>query len=479
MKLLHIIPRFIGGGPERHLLALAAAWREQGIDTQHRVVVLDPPVSARLLIRARRLGVVLTPKPNGDELDAAIRDADVVEIIYWNHPLLLDLLRRELPPARVLVQTVVAGIAPPQALMADLGRFADAMVITSPASRDTPAAQHAAQSGKPVEYIPALADMTRLEGFAPKPHEGVRVGYLGLVEPVKMHPRFAELTAAVSGPSVHFDVFGDGTWLPELQRRLGELGAGGRVHFHGHVEDLRAALAEIDIFGYPLAPDSFATSEKTIQEAMWAGIPPVVLANTGASSLVEHERTGLVCDTADEYPAAVERLASDVALRRRLGEAARDAAHRQFDPGRNGARFRAAFDDIATLPRRARAPLPGRGESASQRFVLSLGELAGPFVASLGGTPAFPRRVVGNADAAIAHASDILSRSEGGVLHYRNTFPEDGFLRVWSGLIAANGGDTATATAEFDAALALGVPPERVTDATAEVPGFRYRSDSW
>ena len=72
---------------------------------------------------------------------------------------------------------------------------------------------------------------------------------------------------------------------------------------HGHAEDLREAFAEVDIFGYPLAPDTYATSEKTIQEAMWVGIPPVVLSGTGAAELVEHEHTGLVCDGEDDYPA--------------------------------------------------------------------------------------------------------------------------------------------------------------------------------
>jgi hypothetical protein len=52
----------------------------------------------------------------------------------------------------------------------------------------------------------------------------------------------------------------------------------------------------MDIFGYPLAPETSATSEKTIQEAMWAGVAPVVLAGSGATLLVEHEHTGLVCE---------------------------------------------------------------------------------------------------------------------------------------------------------------------------------------
>jgi glycosyltransferase involved in cell wall biosynthesis len=473
MRLLHIISRFIGGGPERHLLALAGAWRGAGFETSHSIAVLDGPVSSPLLITAIRLGIAVTVRPDADELDAAIRESDVVDIAFWNHPVLLDVLRRELPAARVLVSCAVAGVAPPQVLASELGRFSDGMIFTSAVSRQTAAGRTASGAGKPVEVIPALADMSRLDGYVARPHEGVRVGYLGIVDPNKMHSRFAELTAAVRDPRVSFEVFGDGSWAPQLQRRIEELGAGGRVRFHGHVEDLREAFAEIDVFGYPLAPDTSATSEKAIQEAMWVGIPPVVLAGTGASGLVEHGRTGLVCATDADYPLAIERLAADDGLRRRLGAAAREFARRECDPVRNGVRFRAVFDAVAGLPVRVRDPLPGYGQSAARRFVLALGEMAGPFAVSLGGSAESGPAAVAEADASIAAASAVLARSEGGVIHYRNSFPEDGFLRLWSGLIAAYGGDEETAAEEFDAAERLGLSPERVENARAAVSTVR------
>lgn len=473
MRVLHLVPRFIGGGPERHLLALATAWREAGLETRHHVVVLDPPISAPLLVRARRLGIALTVAPDDNALDAAIRDADVVEVIYWNHPRLLDVLRRDLPPARMLVQCMVAGITPPQVLGAELGRLADAMLITCRASRETPAVQSASNSRKLVEFIPTLADMSRLEGFTPRKHDGVRVGYLGLVEPTKMHPRFAELTAAVRNPDVRFDVYGGGSWESGLQRRLEELGAGDRVRFHGHIEDLRTAFSDIDVFGYPLAPDTYATSERTIQEAMWVGIPPVVIAGTGASDLVEQGRTGLVCETEEEYPSAIELLASDPVLRRRLGDAAREFALAHFDPARNSARLRTIFEATAALPSRSRDPLAGRGESPARRFVRGLGEMGSPFATSLEGSPRSLKTATAEADALIAQSSAVLARGEGGIIHYRNAFPDDGYLRLWSGLTSAYGGDNDVAVGEFEAAAALGLSADRIQVAIGAVPGFR------
>ncbi len=462
MKLLHVIPRFLGGGPERHLLAMAAAWRNAGLTTDHQVAVLDPPISAPLLLRARKLGIKLLPAPNLHTLRAAIEAADLVEVTYWNHPRLLDLLREDLPPARLLIRCAISGSSRPQVLVRELGLLADALVISSPASGPTAAVQAARQANCPVVFIPSLADMTRLEGFLHREHQGVRVGYLGLVDPTKMHPRFAELCSAVRSPEVRFEVYGDGAWGPELKRRFTALGAGERVRFHGHVEDLNTAFSELDVFGYPLAEDTYATSEKSIQEAMWAGIPPVVLATNGTAALIQTDQTGIVCDSEADYARAIDRLAMDAPLRRRLGAAARNFAHENFDPVRNSARLRDLFESTAALPRRRPTPWPGRNRPAAYKFVLSLGDLAGPFAISLEGFSASTPQAVADADQTIANSSAVLAQGEGGVIHYRNTYPESPHLRYWSGLIARHAGKHDSAGQEFQAAVQLGLDPAQI-----------------
>lgn len=466
MKVLHILPRFIGGGPERHVLALAELWRQAGHATQHTLAVLEPPLSAPFVLKARKAGVSILRERGLDPLLAAIEAADIVAIQFWNHPQLYELLREELPPMRAMVSAVVSGLSPPQILPAELGHFADSMRITA-SSADSAAARRAREAGRPVIVSPSLADMSRLAGFSPRQHPGIRVGYLGLVEPTKMHPRFAALCSKVTGDHVSFHVFGDGSWGDALALQFAELGARHRITFHGHAEDLCEAFAEIDIFGYPLAPDTYASSDKTIQEAMWAGIPPVVLAGTGVSELISHERTGLVCRNEDEYPAAIDRLANDHALRRQLGDAARAHARNHFDPARNAADLWFHFTETARLPKRSRAPLPGRTLSAAARFVASLGEKAGPFALSLSGTPRHTPEAVKTADLEIGMSSAVLAQGEGGVIHYRNTYPDDALLRLWAGLIFRQAKNLAKARAEFDAAIALGVAPSRTMDEEA------------
>ena len=462
MNLLHIIPRFIGGGPERHLLVLAAAWQKTDIGIRQKIVVLDPPVSAPLLIKARRLGIEILINPDLAAIRAAVAAADVVDISFWNHPRLYDLLSRQLPASRWVIQSAVAGTSQPQVLTAAVGLFPDRLVLSTAGSLATAAVHEANRRGCPVESIPALAEMSRLEGFRPRAHAGIRVGYLGLVEPTKMHPQFADLCLAVADRNVSFEVYGGGSWRGVLQQRFDAAGASDRVRFHGQIEDIRSAFEEMDIFGYPLAPDTSATSEKTIQEAMWAGIPPVVLAGNGATSLVENERTGLVCQSEADYPAAIRRLADDDSLRRRLGDAAREHAHDHFDPDRNAARFGVIFLSASESLRRSPVPLPGRDESGARRFVESLGPQGHAFSVSLAGLQDTTAVELAAADDLIRQSSPVLANGEGGIVHYRHAYPDDPYLLFWCGLTSLHAGNTTSAERDFRSALALGLQAARV-----------------
>jgi glycosyltransferase involved in cell wall biosynthesis len=458
LHVVHIIPRFVGGGPERSLLAFVAADREAATGNRHIVAVLEPPVSPHMFLAARRLGVELRIRPEPATLVRLIEDADLVEIHFWNHPALTSLLRTlPFPPARIRVWSCVLGTRAPQVLTQEIASFADCLVLTSELSRDSAGARAAREREVPVDYIPGVADMKRLDGFIPRRHDGICIGYIGVVNDAKMHPRFAEMSAAVRVPKVRFVVCGGGGGESELRRRFDALGIGERVDIRGHVENIRAALEEFDVFGYPLTEDTYATSEKALQEAMWVGVPPVVFDHGGVRCLVEDNRTGLVVGTEQEYARAIERLAQDPILRQRLGEEARRFARAAFDPERWYRAARECALAMITEPRRARPPLPGADHSAAANFVHSLGDQAGPFAVSLVGPPAYSLEQVAAAEREIAAASPLLARGEGGIVHHRNVFPHDPHLRLWAGLVSGVAGARAVAAAEFDAAAALGL----------------------
>ncbi len=422
MKILHVIPRWIGGGPERGILEIAKHDRARPGAVERRVVVLDKPVSAPLLVMARRLGIVLVTDTDPDRLAAEIEDADIVEITYWNHPLLLDLLRKPLPAARLLTRSAIAGNTLPHVLFDDLVAFPDAWVLSAPPGHGAVLASH-----PHVTHIPSLADMTRLEGYAARPHGGIRIAYLGGMFATKLHPDFADIVARTSGAGIRFDLFGDSdaATLEGLRNALTARNVLERVTFHGHIENIADAFAVADIFAYPLTPGSYVTSEKALQEAMWVGVPPVLLEGTAASGWIDHGVTGFIARDIADFARILALLSADPALRRRIGEAARAEARRRFDPSRNALAMAEVLSELLLMPKRSHPPLPGAGLPASDRFLQSLGEAA-PLFLEIVDVAVDPR------PPSATWNPDILLRGEGGIMHYLNTFPDDDRLLQWA-----------------------------------------------
>jgi len=252
----------------------------------------------------------------------------------------------------------------------------------------------------------------------------VRALHLGNLTDAKLHPDLARIVALVTDPHVTFALHGDadeGT-VERLHARLRELGVADRVTIGGHVEDVADVLADADLSIHPLRPGGYATSEKSLQEAMWVGVPPVVLAGTAAAGWIEHDVTGLVATDVPEFAAHVDRLAGDAALRRRIGDAARAVARERFDPRRNAGAMWDVVERRTGDAKRERAPLPHGDSPPSERFLHALGDLA----------PEFLRRVT----APDVAADTLVLRGEGGVLHHRNAAAAageepDGRLDAW------------------------------------------------
>ena len=97
--------------------------------------------------------------------------------------------------------------------------------------------------------------------------------------------------------------------------------------------------------------------------------------------------------------------------------------------------------------------VPAFGQQA-RLFATSLGEAGAPFVTSLTSSslPAILK-----AEEAISKVSSLVkSRFAGGVLNYRDAFPQDAFLRLWAGLALCGEGCHLEAISEFRTAQDLG-----------------------
>lgn len=459
LSVLHVIPALGAGGAVRSLLA-TATWSARQSGAVHSML---PLVASATDTRARlaRGGFPVHDPEDEAALRAAVAAADVVQVHFWNTPELYAWLDADWPPLRLLLWIHVGGREPPQVVTRELVGVADVVVAASAYTHALPVLEEARDRGGTtrIAMIPDTTDLAAFAQVVRTGDPGFRVGYLGTVDFVKMHPAYVALHARVRVPGVRVAVGGAGGAWHALRREAERLGVSDRFEWRGYVTDVPAFLAEVDVLGYPLREDNYSSAELVVQEAMAAGVPPVVLSHGGAARMIRHGETGLVADDLDAYVAAIEALHRQPELRARLGASARTFALGSFGAARSARALDGIYADLVRTPKR---PWPGVGpvRAGAHAFVRALGGTAPEFARSLsGGEPA----ILLAAERRIARASALLASADaGGVLHYRRRYPDDPHLRLWAGLVLAGHGRPALAVAELTAAIALGCDHWRV-----------------
>jgi phosphatidylinositol alpha 1,6-mannosyltransferase len=159
-----------------------------------------------------------------------------------------------------------------------------------------------------------LAATTRLRERL-SPDGEVVVGYVGRIAPEKQVDRLAVLRNL---PGIRIAIVGDGPGELAVRKAL----RGADVSWLGRRggAELAAAYACLDVFVHTGDQETFG---QTLQEAHATGVPVVAPRAGGPIDLVDHGVNGFLFDTDRGMRDAVATLATDGALRARMGEAGR------------------------------------------------------------------------------------------------------------------------------------------------------------
>jgi glycosyltransferase involved in cell wall biosynthesis len=145
---------------------------------------------------------------------------------------------------------------------------------------------------------------------------GEYVGFIGRLDPVK---RVTDLVdaLALSEPSMHLDIYGDGPERNLIAQHIADLDLGSRAFMHGSVSDSRIPLATMDVLVLPSAAEGFGL---VLIEAMASGVPVVATDVAGIRDVICNEHNGLLVPVGDPcaLAGAIRRVLRDKPLRDRL-----------------------------------------------------------------------------------------------------------------------------------------------------------------
>jgi glycosyltransferase involved in cell wall biosynthesis len=199
-------------------------------------------------------------------------------------------------------------------------------------------------------------DLARFDPSLPLPDMRARLGadpadvIVGIVARMQRHRRFDVLLegfalAVKQVPQLRLIILGRGTHQETVAKAPARrLGIADRVLFPGYLrDDYVAALNAFDIKVF-LVPGSDGSC-RAAREAMALG-KPVICARRGMlPEIVADGVTGLVVDdTAENLAAALVRLGGDADLRRRMGQAGREKALREYSPEAEVVAVEKAYD---------------------------------------------------------------------------------------------------------------------------------------
>jgi N-acetyl-alpha-D-glucosaminyl L-malate synthase BshA len=138
---------------------------------------------------------------------------------------------------------------------------------------------------------------------------------------------------------------GDGPERESTERQAHALGIDQKVSFLGDQEYIADLLALADVFLLPSQHESFGLAAL---EAMSCGVPVVGSRIGGLPEVIEHEKTGFLCDPNDVdcMKAIVLGLLKNEPLRKQIGAAARERAERLFNRDRIVAQYVDAYERV-------------------------------------------------------------------------------------------------------------------------------------
>jgi glycosyltransferase involved in cell wall biosynthesis len=131
----------------------------------------------------------------------------------------------------------------------------------------------------------------------------------------------------------------------DIERCVDTYGLGGRLHWPGFMSDVSSVYRSLDLLCFPSHLDAVG---RPVIEAAWFGVPSIVALDRSSPDTFIDGKTGVAVPSRnpEALAAAISRLCERRDEVRRMGQAARALAERNFDSKKNACSILAVYERV-------------------------------------------------------------------------------------------------------------------------------------
>ncbi len=423
IKILHITPH-LGGGVGSVLLNYLKFELVESPQNIHSIITLDyANEKAIKLCNANHIKIYDKMRNKTNNVLELVKKADIILIHFWNHPLIYEfILTNPLPESRIIFWAHTSGLYPPQSFQEKIVNYPDEFVFTTQISYDSHVIQNNINKNK-FSTILSTGGVEKFLSLQQQPHENFNIGYIGTVDYAKMHPDFINICNKIDIPNAKFIVVG-GDKEKEILLEVENLGLSNKFQFTGKVLDVKPYLAKFDVFGYPLNPNHYGTAEQVLQEAMAAGIIPIVLNNKAECSLIKHFKNGLIANNTEEYCSYIKLLSQDQKLKNRLSKQCKEYANKNFSLKKLCKQWNNTYKKVLTYPKKTHTYSEKRIWQPHEIFFEAICEYKEPFMLYL------EKGIINDKLESFLTQKEWQSKTKGTPKQYYNFMPDKHLERI-------------------------------------------------
>ncbi len=437
LQVLHVTTH-MGGGVGKVLSSIVNYTKKNYRQYTHKILVLETPVKTQFINICKEEGVEIILLTDKKSIKKEMLKADIVQISWWHHPKMAEFLS-DFPqiPIRLIIWSHVSGCNYP-AFPFEFAKIAHKTLFTTNYSFQNPywSEQEREYVMKNAEIIYGAGDFSLISKFKYVQHEDFNIGYIGTLNYSKLHPEFVKFCAEVNVSGMKFIMVGDTDNQQQIERDAEIYNLNDKIEFTGYINNVSKELQRFDVFGYPLNPFHFGTTENVLLEAMAAGIPVVVLNQGAEQHIVKHMETGLLADNVEHYGKLIRYLYENPNERKRIGENARAFVLNTFNLEKTVEKMNRVYDEVMETPKRTFEFRTIFGKNPYEWFLSCLGEDKKLFEDSINSDLIKDKEKLEQTESKISNCRHILrEHSKSSINHFAQCFPGDEIVMYWKKLI--------------------------------------------